>query len=82
VKVGDLVRNTRASIGIPKNTIGLIMKHTWIDHHDDFADADSSLEGLDIWFVLYCVDAMYSRTKNRIVRRVTQDLEVVKNESR
>jgi hypothetical protein len=36
VQPGDLVRITRASIGVPKNTIGLIVKarDTQVDEHD------------------------------------------------
>ena len=36
MKAGDLVRITRASIGVPKNTIGLVVKvrDTIVDEHD------------------------------------------------
>ena len=77
MRVGDLVRTTRASIGIPKNTIGLIMKHTWIEPSVGDIDYDESFEGYDIWHVL-----VHARTRNRIMRRITRDLEVIKNESR
>jgi hypothetical protein len=61
---GDLVRITRASIGVPKNTIGLIVKarDTQVDEHDrrDFP----------VWHV--------QLLNGRLRRYLTQDLRKLK----
>ena len=69
---GDLVRITRASIGVPKDTIGLVVKarvQDWDGDHDD--------EVYTLFHVqLLCMPA---RGMNGVVRRyLAQDLRKVK----
>ena len=69
---GDLVRITRASIGVPKDTIGLVVKARAID--DIAPDAD---EVCTLFHVqLLCMPA---RGMNGVVRRyLAQDLRKLK----
>ena len=58
---GDLVRITRASIAVPKNTIGLLL-----EHHIRSADDDRDI---DIWIVRLL--------NGRQRRYLTRDLEKI-----
>ena len=65
MKPGNLVRITRAGIGVPTDTVGLILSTvaTGPDQRYDYHE------------VQLC------NSKNRVIRRLERDLEVV-NESR
>jgi len=70
---GDLVRITRASIGVPKNTIGLIVKARL--HDDDLGRAHRD----DPIYTLFHVQLVTDTTLNGTVRRyLTQDLRKLK----
>ena len=69
---GNLVRITRASIGVPKDTIGLVVKARAID--DNVPDADEV-------YILFHVQllCMPARGMNGVVRRyLAQDLRKLK----
>ena len=74
---GDLVRITRASIGIPKDTIGLIVKARQHDDVDDVHDISHADKVYTLFHVqLLCMPA---RGMNGVVRRyLAQDLRKVK----
>ena len=66
---GDLVRITRASIGVPKNTIGLIVK------------AREHEQNVDDWrvYTLFHIQLVTDTKLNGTVRRyLTQDLRRLK----
>ena len=73
---GDLVRITRASIGIPKDTIGLIVKAR---QHDDVGDV-YDISHADKVYTLFHVQLIgRARGLNGKVRRyLAQDLRKVK----
>ena len=65
---GDLVRITRASIGVPKNTIGLIVK------------AREHEQNVDDWrvYTLFHIQLVTDTKLNGSVRRyLTQDLRKI-----
>ena len=64
--VGNLVNITRASIGVPAGTIGLIMKVYGSDRFGRYT------------IMLY--DIKLANGSGRVVRRIARDLEVI-NES-
>jgi hypothetical protein len=69
VQPGDLVRITRASIAVPKNSIGLIVK------------ARLHEESVDDWrtYTLFHVQLVTDTKLNGVVRRyLTQDLRKLK----
>jgi len=67
---GDLVRITRASIGVPKDTIGLIVAGRAVD--DIAPDADEV-------YTLFHVQLVTKTKLNGTVRRyLTQDLRKLK----
>ena len=66
---GDLVRITRASIAVPKNTIGLIVKTKSAGHPAGHPEA----------YPVYHVQLMMKTKLNGLVRRyLVQDLRKVK----
>ena len=66
---GDLVRITRASIGVPKDTIGLIVKARV--HRNDLIDNEV--------YTLFHVQLVTKTKLNGAVRRyLTQDLRKLK----
>ena len=67
MKAGSLVHITRASIGVPAGTIGLIMKASGPDRFGRHP------------IMLY--DIKLANGSGRIVRRIARDFEVI-NESR
>ena len=72
---GDLVRITRASIGIPKDTIGLIVKAR---QHDDVGDVHD-ISHADKVYTLFHVQLVTKTKLNGAVRRyLAQDLRKVK----
>ena len=74
---GDLVRITRASIGIPKDTIGLIVKARV---HDEVGDV-REISHVDEVYTLFHVQLIGMRVRglNGVVRRyLAQDLRKVK----
>ena len=73
---GDLVRITRASIGIPKDTIGLIVKAR---QHDDVGDV-YDISHADKVYTLFHVQLIgRARGLNGKVRRyLAQDLRKLK----
>ena len=77
VQPGDLVRITRASIGVPKDTIGLIVKAR---QHDDVGDVHD-ISHADKVYTLFHVQLIGMRVRglNGAVRRyLAQDLRKVK----
>ena len=65
---GDLVRITRASIGVPKDTIGLIVKARV--HRNDLIDNEV--------YTLFHVQLVTDTTLNGVVRRyLPQDLRKI-----
>ena len=72
MKVGDLVKITRAGIGVPKGTIGLILKtHKQPRSHEPFNEFG--------W--IYHDVQLYGLKNIRTVRRIPKELEVI-SESR
>ena len=73
---GDLVRITRASIGVPKDTIGLIVKAR---QHDDVGDVHD-ISHADKVYTLFHVQLIgRARGLNGKVRRyLAQDLRKLK----
>ena len=74
---GDLVRITRASIGVPKDTIGLIVKARV---HDEVGDI-REISHVDEVYTLFHVQLIGMRVRglNGVVRRyLAQDLRKVK----
>ena len=68
---GDLVRITRASIAVPKNTIGLIVKAR--KHFDSDAEDENMI------YTLFHVQLMMDTKLNGLVRRyLPQDLRKLK----
>ncbi len=68
---GDLVRITRTSIGVPKDTIGLIVKAR--------RHFDSDAEGENMIYTLFHVQLMMDTKLNGLVRRyLPQDLRKLK----
>jgi hypothetical protein len=76
VQPGDWVRITRASIGVPKDTIGLIVKAR---QHDDVGDVHD-ISHADKVYTLFHVQLIgRARGLNGKVRRyLTQDLRKLK----
>jgi len=76
VQPGDLVRITRASIGVPKDTIGLIVKAR---QHDDVGDVHD-ISHADKVYTLFHVQLIgRARGLNGKVRRyLAQDLRKLK----
>ena len=74
---GDLVRITRASIGVPKNTIGLVVKARVHDEVGDIREISHVDEVYTMFHVqLLCMPA---RGMNGVVRRyLAQDLRKLK----
>ena len=71
---GDLVRITKASIGIPKDTIGLIVKARLYDD----VGAVHDISHADNVYTLFHVQLVTNTTLNGVVRRyLVQDLERV-----
>jgi hypothetical protein len=69
VQPGDLVRITRASIGVPKDTIGLVVK------------AREHEQSVDDWrvYTLYHVQLVTDATLNGAVKRyLSQDLRKIR----
>jgi len=70
MQLGDLVRITRASIGIPKDSIGLIVR----TREHDATDADA-----DPVYTLWHIQLITKTKLNGTVRRyLTQDLRKLK----
>ena len=69
MKSGDLVKTTRAAIGFPVGSLGLILR----ERESRVDDGDGTPEGRDVWKV-YEV-AMVGRQVRR--RWVSTDIEVV-----
>ena len=72
---GDLVRITRASIAVPKDTIGLIVKARV---HDEVGAAHE-ISYVDEVYTLYHVQLVTDTKLNGTVRRyLTQDLRKIR----
>lgn len=72
MKPGNLVRITRASIGIPKNTVGLVVKAR---KHDASLVSDGFDEGV---YTLFHVQLITDTKLNGQVRRyLAQDLRLI-----
>jgi hypothetical protein len=69
MKVGDLVKITQARLGVPENTVGLIIKHHGVFPEDP---------DLHIFIVQLLEPTEFGA---RPVRRLSRDLEVI-SESR
>jgi len=67
MKIGDLVRTTRARIGVPKGTIGLIFETHDARPYEPFNEFDGGL----------CDVQLYGLKNLRTVRRIPKDLEVI-----
>jgi len=65
MQVGDLVKITRASIGVPLDTSGLIIKIQKVENTPPFTDE------------LIYHDVQLCTVPERIVRRMPRDLEVI-----
>ena len=61
LKPGDLVKITRAGVGVPKDTIGLILSTVATGPHQPY----------DYHEVQLC------NSKSRVIRRLERDLEVI-----
>jgi len=66
MKVGDLVKIVRSSIGIPIGTIGLILETRKVDNTAPFTDE-----------IIYHDVQLCGLKKTRTVRRMPRDLEVI-----
>ena len=66
MQVGDLVKITRASVGVPLYTTGLILKTHEVKNTAPFTNQ----------IIYHDVQLCIERTQ-RIVRRMPQDLEVI-----
>jgi len=62
LKPGDLVKMTRAGVGVPTETVGLILK-TVEPRHGEYG-------------ILYH-EVQLCNSKNRVIRRLERDLEVI-----
>ena len=63
MKPGDLVRITRAAIGVPRDTVGLIL--------DTVEPRSEELYDLEFHVIQLC------NSKSRVIRRLERDLEVI-----
>ena len=63
MKPGDLVRITRAGIGVPRDTVGLIL--------DTVEPRSEELYDLEFHVIQLC------NRKSRVIRRLERDLEVI-----
>ena len=61
MQAGDLVKITRAGVGVPKDTVGLILRTV----------ATGPNQRYDYHEVQLC------NSKNRVIRRLERDLEVI-----
>jgi len=62
MKPGDLVKITRAGIGVPADTVGLILK---------------TVEPRPNEYDILYHEVQLCNSKNRVIRRLERDLEVV-----
>ena len=72
MKVGDLVKTKRAGLGVPLDSVGLVLSVT-------IGQSEEGMSGYSEKFVYY--DVQLCNSTNRTVRRLKQDLEVI-SESR
>ena len=63
MKPGDLVRITRAGIGVPRDTVGLIL--------DTVEPRSEELYDLEFHVIQLC------NSKSRVISRLERDLEVI-----
>ena len=75
MKVGDLVTIKRAGIGVPEDTLGLIIRCSSTSFEGPEDAPNRSASGISIFEVQIC-DVSPLGT-HRIVRRIGRDLEVV-----
>ncbi len=80
MQVGDLVRITRASVSVPKNTVGLIVKvrvydrMAGTDMFSDYADRHNAPPTYDLFHVQLATD---TELNGKVRRYLLQDLRKI-----